>query len=117
MYNGGMFSDTGFFSKGDFTVNHAVTLVAYQVPKKGLQASGKAQKGYWLIKNSWGPSWGEDGFIRLEMKENEAEHCGMDTNTHEGLACDGDPDEAWVCGTCGVLYDSVYPTGVHLVGV
>jgi len=68
-----------------------------------------------LIKNSWGTGWGEDGFIRLEMKENEAEHCGMDTKTHEGLACDGDPDEAWVCGTCGVLFDSVYPTGVHLV--
>jgi cathepsin L len=111
MYNGGIFSDTSGFRKGDFTVNHAVTLVAYKVPKK----TGLAQMGYWLIKNSWGTSWGEDGFIRLEMKENEAEHCGMDHKTHEGLACDGDPDEAWVCGTCGVLYDSVYPTGVHLV--
>jgi len=125
MYMGGIFSDTSGMRKGDFTVNHAVTLVAYKVPKKGnavpapsSQSSGfrsEAQMGYWLIKNSWGTSWGEDGFIRLEMKENEAEHCGMDTKTHEGLACDGDPDEAWVCGTCGVLYDSVYPTGLHLV--
>jgi len=126
MYMGGIFSDTSGMRKGDFTVNHAVTLVAYKVPKKGnavpapsSQSSGfrsEAQMGYWLIKNSWGTSWGEDGFIRLEMKENEAEHCGMDTKTHEGLACDGDPDEAWVCGTCGILYDSTYPTGIHVRG-
>jgi cathepsin L len=113
MYMGGIYSDTGGFRKGDFVVNHAVTLVAYQTPKKG--ATGKLTMGYWMIKNSWGQHWGEKGFIRLEMKENEQEHCGMDKDTHKGLACDGDPDEAWVCGTCGVLYDSVYPTGVHLV--
>jgi len=106
MYDGGILSDSEH--GGDFTVNHAVTLVAYKTPKN------KAM-GYWLIKNSWGNTWGEDGFIRLEMKENEGEHCGMDKETHKGLACDGDPDEAWVCGTCGVLYDSVYPTGLHLV--
>jgi len=113
MYNGGIYSDTGAFRKGDFTVNHAVTLVAYKTPQK--EANGKHTMGYWVIKNSWGTGWGERGFIRLELKDNEQEHCGMDRDTHKGLACDGDPDEAWVCGTCGVLYDSVYPTGVHLV--
>jgi cathepsin L len=111
MYSGGIFSDSTF--GGDFTVNHAVTLMAYKRPTR--DASGELDMGYWLIKNSWGKSWGEGGFIRLEMKENEELHCGMDKDTHKGLACDGDPDEAWVCGTCGVLYDSVYPTGVHLL--
>jgi len=109
MYSGGVYSDTSGFRKGDFVVNHAVTLVAYRTPKEG------AHMGYWMIKNSWGQHWGENGFIRLEMKENEQEHCGLDRETHKGIACDGDPDEAWVCGTCGVLYDSVYPTGVHLI--
>merc|ERR1719291_1304638 len=114
MYDGGIYSDTDY--GGDFTVNHAVTLVAYQTPKRENKGGrDELRMGYWLIKNSWGSSWGEDGFIRLEMKENEEQHCGMDKDTHKGLACDGDPDEAWVCGTCGVLYDSVYPTGVHLI--
>jgi C1A family cysteine protease len=40
-------------------VNHAVTLVGY----------GKSQRPdcneYWLIKNSWGPTWGEGGFFKL----------------------------------------------------
>jgi cathepsin L len=93
--------------KGQFNVNHAVTLVGYQKPKNGNQ-------GFYKIKNSWGDSWGEDGYIRLEMKPDEESHCGTDTNTHDGLACDGDPDTAWVCGTCGILYDNVYPTGLNV---
>ncbi|CAK0838322.1 unnamed protein product [Prorocentrum cordatum] len=111
MYDGGIFSDSTW--GGDFTVNHAVTLMAYKRPMR--DESGELQMGYWLIKNSWGADWGESGYIRLEMKENEEHHCGMDRETHKGLACDGDPDEARVCGTCGILYDSVYPTDVKLL--
>mmetsp|Transcript_80865 Transcript_80865/g.187759 ORF Transcript_80865/g.187759 Transcript_80865/m.187759 type:complete len:417 (+) Transcript_80865:58-1308(+) len=107
-YSEGIYSDTNLGRKGDFTVNHAVTLMAYKEPQLGA-------RGYWVIRNSWGDYWGEAGKIRLEMKPNEEEHCGWDYSTHDGLACDGDPDQAWVCGTCGVLYDSTYPTGLHLV--
>merc|ERR1712032_1097111 len=46
------------------------------------------------------------------MKSEEEEHCGWDHNTHIGIACDGEPNKAWVCGTCGILYDVVYPTGL-----
>merc|ERR1719145_246578 len=52
MYSGGIYSDTAGFNKGDFTVNHAVTLVAYKTPQK--EANGKHTMGYWVIKNSWG---------------------------------------------------------------
>mmetsp|Transcript_2993 Transcript_2993/g.9377 ORF Transcript_2993/g.9377 Transcript_2993/m.9377 type:complete len:414 (+) Transcript_2993:68-1309(+) len=106
-YMGGIYSDVANGAAGQFTVNHAVTLTGFQVPDS-------SKPGYWLIKNSWGSYWGESGFIRVEMKQNEEQHCGWDYNTHEGLACDGDPDSAWVCGTCGILYDSSYPTGPYL---
>lgn len=43
-------------------LNHAVLLVA-------------STSTYWVIKNSWGPSWGEQGFIRL-LKGNT---CGVCT--------------------------------------
>lgn len=33
---------------------------------------------YWVVKNSWGASWGEQGFMRLSKKEGE--DCGI---THE----------------------------------
>ena len=37
-------------------INHAVTLVGY-----GTASS----KDYWLVKNSWGESWGESGYFRI----------------------------------------------------
>ena len=86
-------------------LDHAVQLVGYGVdPTHGP---------YWLIRNSWTPSWGEGGYIRLKRHTNELV-CGIDKNPHDGTACVPGPSEVKACGTCGVLYDSAYPTGATL---
>ena len=52
-------------------LNHAVLVVGY-----GTDENTKMD--YWLVKNSWGTSWGENGYIR--MCRNRNNHCGVATN-------------------------------------
>ncbi|MFQ6641001.1 hypothetical protein Gotur_017053, partial [Gossypium turneri] len=52
-YNGGLFiGDCGS------SLTHAVTIVGYGTSEEGLN--------YWLIKNSWGQSWGENGYMKIQ---------------------------------------------------
>ncbi|KAL7592638.1 hypothetical protein Lser_V15G32359 [Lactuca serriola] len=72
-----------FYSGGVFTgscrteLDHAITAVGYGATMDGTK--------YWLMKNSWGASWGEKGYIRIKR----------DSLAKEGL--------------CGIAMDPSYP--------
>mmetsp|Transcript_2969 Transcript_2969/g.5146 ORF Transcript_2969/g.5146 Transcript_2969/m.5146 type:complete len:415 (+) Transcript_2969:37-1281(+) len=101
MYAGGIYDSCNHTAPN---INHAVVLDGYGVE------NGTA---YWLIRNSWGSNFGEQGYIRLRRYDNEP--CGTDPAPFEGVACKGDgPKSIWACGECGVLSDSSYPTGADL---
>ena len=55
-YNSGVWDDE---TCDPAVLNHAVTLVGYGSEKGG---------DYWIAKNSWGSSWGEDGYFRVAIK-------------------------------------------------
>ena len=91
--------ETGIFNGCNQTnpdIDHAVQLVGYG-------------PGYWLVRNSWAPTWGENGYIRLLRSASSSKSCGTDLTPQDGTACDGSPASVTVCGTCGMLYDNAYP--------
>ena len=77
-------SDFQFYSSGVFTgecgteLDHGVTAVGY-----GASADGTK---YWLVKNSWGTGWGQEGYIMMQR----------DVDAQEGL--------------CGIAMMASYPT-------
>ncbi len=52
-YNGGVFN-----KDAPGNVNHAVTLVGWD--------DTKGRDGCWILKNSWGTDWGDDGYMYIE---------------------------------------------------
>ncbi|THU44940.1 hypothetical protein C4D60_Mb02t12670 [Musa balbisiana] len=68
--------DFQFYSEGVFTgscgteLDHGVAIVGYGTSKDGMK--------YWIVKNSWGPEWGEEGSVRMQRGISACEGlCGI----------------------------------------
>jgi C1A family cysteine protease len=75
LYNGGVLTDSACGTNLD----HGVLIVGY-----GTTTDDHTD--YWIVKNSWGNSWGENGYIRIGKS--------ADTNT---------------AGICGIALQPSYP--------
>jgi len=70
MYSGGVYYESACHTNSP---DHAVLIVGY-----GSETSGEGSSDYWIVKNSWGSSWGEEGYIR--MSRNRDNNCGIASN-------------------------------------
>lgn len=64
-YTSGVYSSTSC-QNGPSDVNHAVLAVGYGTDDSGMD--------YWIVKNSWGTDWGDQGFFKIQRGVNM---CGI----------------------------------------
>jgi hypothetical protein len=78
-------------------VNHGILIVGYGSTSRKLGRHERAEyvygdscEEYWIVRNSWGSDWGEDGFFKL--------------------CADGPGSEETPLGTCLINKYAVWPT-------
>lgn len=71
-YNGGVYNACTLGN-----VDHMINIVGFfnEGAKFNRMGNLPPGKGIWIIRNSWGKSWGEAGYIRMKMTDTNGRRC------------------------------------------
>ena len=64
----------------DDPLDHAVPIVGY--------SEDKEDGPYWIVKNSWGEQWGENGYLKLKRNISGTGHLGVLAHEQEAQFCE-----------------------------
>ena len=74
-YTGGVWYDKDCEDVTADMLDHAVLLVGYGTT---AATATNGAEDYWIVKNSWGSKWGEDGYIRMKRNvRSDSGLCGL----------------------------------------
>ena len=99
-------------------LDHGVLIVGY---------GNQDGKDFWLVKNSWGETWGENGYVKIERNDNEDGPgvCGIASTPSFPVVNKSNIEKTQTlnkCGDCGIGYQTCcfgygqkgYPCDCHL---
>lgn len=67
-----------FYTHGVFSNKYCGTGLDHGVTAIGYGTDTTANKEFWLVRNSWGPNWGEHGYIRMDRNiQTKTGICGI----------------------------------------
>ncbi|EAX95999.1 Clan CA, family C1, cathepsin L-like cysteine peptidase [Trichomonas vaginalis G3] len=66
------------YTSGIYYDQHCSTILDHAIGVVGYGSEGG--NNYWIVRNSWGSSWGEQGYIRMAKDKNNM--CGISNDVN-----------------------------------
>jgi len=108
LYRNGVYHHTSGALQG----GHAIEIVGY---------GGTGSGSYWIVKNSWGPTWGLSGFFRIRSGTNECSFESMERGYNTGSGYKEQvvniPQPKYVVLDDGQVIDQEDPAGDEVINV